>query len=129
MGWAAEPVTPGRVVRAGVYPGGVAEFSLSEGTVSREAADGATPWAAIPSLLQHDAALRPGNSGGPLVDGSGRVVGVNTATSSAAQFSVPASVAQPIVERLAAGDDVDSVGLEGVGGHDDVLNVAGVWVV
>ncbi len=129
LAWASEPATTGTLVRAGGYPDGVAEFSLSEGIVSREAADGATPWAAIPSLLQHDAALRPGNSGGPLVDGSGRVVGVNTATSSAAQFSVPASVAQPIVERLAAGDDVDSVGLNVVAVRDEVSNEAGVWVV
>lgn len=129
LGWASEPARTGTLVRAGGFPDGVVEFTLSEGIVSRESSEGATPWAAIPSLLQHDATLRPGNSGGPLVDSSGRVVGVNTATSTAAQFSVPTAVAQPIVDRLAAGEDVDSVGLNVIAVRDEVTNEAGVWVV
>ncbi|MDK9697678.1 MAG: trypsin-like peptidase domain-containing protein [Siculibacillus sp.] len=54
-------------------------------------------------LLQHDAALNPGSSGGPLVDGAGRVVGMNVAIADGARRHVGIGLALPIavVERIA----------------------------
>jgi S1-C subfamily serine protease len=57
----------------------------------------------IEDIIQHTAPLNPGNSGGPLVDSRGRVVGVNTAIIGVAQgigFSVPANTARWVVSQL-----------------------------
>jgi S1-C subfamily serine protease len=54
-------------------------------------------------IIQSDVALNPGNSGGPLVDSRGRVVGINTAIILGAQgisFSVPIDTAKWVVGEL-----------------------------
>ena len=57
----------------------------------------------IDGVIQTDASLNPGNSGGPLLDTRSRVVGVNTAIIAGAQslcFSVPADTAHWVVSEL-----------------------------
>lgn len=62
----------------------------------------------IEGLIQTDAAINPGNSGGPLLDSSGRLIGVNTAifspsgASSGMGFAVPVDLVKRVVPQLIA---------------------------
>ncbi|QDS95847.1 putative periplasmic serine endoprotease DegP-like precursor [Roseimaritima multifibrata] len=57
-------------------------------------------------FMQSDVAVNPGNSGGPLVDARGQLIGINTAivgdTYRGVSFSIPSNVAKSVYERIRA---------------------------
>jgi putative serine protease PepD len=67
----------------------------------------------IANAVQTDAAINPGNSGGPLLDGNGRVIGVNsqirstTGTSNGLGFAVPVSTVKFVVPQIKDGGKVE----------------------
>ncbi|MGD0659777.1 MAG: trypsin-like peptidase domain-containing protein [Syntrophorhabdales bacterium] len=59
----------------------------------------------IENIIQHTAPLNPGNSGGPLVNSHGRVVGINTAiiaTSQGIGFAIPSNTVSWVIPQLLA---------------------------
>ncbi len=72
------------------------------------------------NLIQTDTSINPGNSGGPLVDSSGRVVGITTAMMPMAQglgFSVPLDTMKSVIARVNQKRTESAPGLSvGVGG-------------
>ena len=59
----------------------------------------------IENIIQHTAPLNPGNSGGPLVNTRGQVVGINTAIIAVAQgigFAIPSNTASWVLSKLMA---------------------------
>ncbi len=77
----------------------------------------------ISDVLQTDAAVNPGNSGGPLLDASGRVIGINSqiATSGGGNqgvaFAVPIETARDVAEQLLDDGTVERAYL-GISGGD-----------
>ena len=65
----------------------------------------------IDKVIQTDASINPGNSGGPLLDGAGRVIGVNSQIATAGGgggnvgigFAVPSNTVREVVPRLRSG--------------------------
>ena len=97
------------------------KFSMSEGIISGL---GRSPAAVLErggytNFIQTDAAVNPGNSGGPLVDVNGRVVGMNVAIatgttpngttegqSSGISFAIPLDTIESVVDQIATGGTV-----------------------
>ena len=93
-------------------------FSMSSGIVSGVGRSAGLAEVEYESFIQVDAAVNPGNSGGPLTDVRGRVIGINTAiatgrgnTVGSGQFAgiglaIPMSIAENVVTQLIASGSV-----------------------
>src|SRR5947209_1119541 len=72
------------------------------------------------NLIQTDTPINPGNSGGPLVDSSGRVIGITTAMMPMAQglgFSIPLETVKAVLARVTQKRDTPASAVSlGVGG-------------
>lgn len=98
----------GQTVIAIGYALGEFENTVSVGVVSglkRSIAAGSSAGKSelIEEVIQTDTAINPGNSGGPLLDLSGKVIGVNVAVASGAEnigFAIPVNKAKRAIEEV-----------------------------
>ena len=81
----------------------------------------------IHDVIQTDAAINPGNSGGPLLDSSGRVIGVNTAiyspsgASAGIGFAVPIDTVRRLVPQIIEYGAPLEPGIDGIGWLSDAM--------
>ena len=128
--WYTGNIAPGLEVYTAGFPLGDPEYTLTRGIVSKERADGDSNWASADYVIEHDARLNPGNSGGPLVTGDGQVVGVNYAgiDSTEQYFAIGRQEFERVYETLKSGQDVTSIGVNGTVVSNADGSITGIWV-
>ena len=107
-----DAVAVGDAVTAVGNAGGTGTLTAADGTVTAldasitTAAEGSVASEELTGLVETDADVVPGDSGGPLLDAEGEVVGIDTAASSGGEidgYAVPVEDALAVVEQITSG--------------------------
>jgi serine protease Do len=126
--WSDDEITAGTEVYAAGFPLGDPEYTLSEGIISKEKADGETRRSSVDSVIEHTAQILPGSSGGPLITSEGRVIGINYQGAQDLNIyrAITRDEAAKVLDDLAAGNDVNSIGVNGTAFVNDEFS--GIWI-
>lgn len=106
-------VRPGQLVIAVGHPPGL-RSAATAGIVVAAGQAATLEGPRTGDWLQTDVTLRPGNSGGPLVDARGEVIGINTMVSGRLALSIPSSAVERFVAGERPGDPRAWLGLNGI---------------
>lgn len=109
-------VSPGQLAIALGSPYGLTN-SITVGVIS--GLNRSVSGSSLTGMIQTDANIQPGNSGGPLLNSSGEVVGINTAfegQGTGIGFAIPSSVASNVLGDLKAGTQIAKpwIGISGI---------------
>ena len=127
----------GTEVFAAGFPGDTDDFedttyTLTAGILSSINAQGESSWASVGEELEHDAKIRGGSSGGPLVAANGEVIGVNYAGDDEldVHYAVSLPPKRALIDELLQGSVVSSLGINGeaVLSEETEAGLAGIWI-
>ena len=119
-----DTVTTGDDVSAVGNAGGTGQLTAADGTVTAleetitTADESSVQGETLNGLIETDADVVAGDSGGPLIDDEGEVVGIDTAASSGSVidgYAIPIDDALAIVRQIRTGEDTSSVEVGAVG--------------
>ena len=94
-------------------------YTLTNGIVAKPPYASDTSWASVTQEIQITAQTYPGNSGSPVVDANGKVIGVEYSwgapgTSIAGEsFAIASTEAAPVIADLKTGKNLDTIGING----------------
>lgn len=128
--WYEGPLQPGLAVFAAGFPSG-GPITVTNGVVTQAAASGETAWASLDTVIEHNATIQPGSSGGPLVTADGAIVGINyrsrpNGQRSSLSYAIARDDIRAILAQLQDGERVLSIGVNGEAVRGDP--VSGIWV-
>lgn len=131
MAWHKGDIETALDVYSAGFPLGDPNFTMTRGIVSKADVPQDDSWASLDHVIEHDARIRGGNSGGPLVDPDGRVVGVNYAGNDDLDYNYAIHRDQvlPVIDDLKAGKAILSLGLNAralAPAEDGTPN--GIWI-
>jgi serine protease Do len=128
--WYQGAIDVGQEMYVAGFPLGDPEYTLTRGVISKANADGETNWASVDAVIEYDANSLPGNSGGPVLDPDGKIIGVHYAGNQSTRqaFGISRDEAEDVIDRLKAGEDVDTIGINGTAVGTEDGSLTGVWV-
>ncbi len=129
LAWREGAVGPGAEQYFAIgYPDNV--YRQDPGTVNTDPAAQATQWSDSISVVEISNNIIPGNSGGPLVNAQGEVIGVDYAGIAATNqsFAIAGPEAKRIVDQLRQGTNVEYIGINGLAFADSSSGVSGIYV-
>ncbi|MCU1578357.1 MAG: serine protease [Rhodoglobus sp.] len=131
VGWYQGEIKTALDVYSAGFPLGDPNFTLTRGIVSKADVPQDDSWASLDHVIEHDARIRGGNSGGPLVADNGRVVGVNYAGNDELDYNyaIHRDEVLAVIDDLKKGKPVLSLGINAQAmapSEDGTPN--GIWV-
>lgn len=130
LGWSQDPIGEGHVAYVAGFTQDAAEFTLVKGRIIDEQASGDTKLASVPFQYTYDSPVEIGHSGGPILNGEGKVTGVHhyQCAEDGSSCGLPGDIAYKTVESILAGHQQDGIGLNGQAIIIENPEVSGIWV-